>query len=315
VGQSMDSSPFGSPPPRQMPLRITGRWRPPAELPGGAGGGSARPPWRLRSRWPVFVAVLLTLAVAALAFFFSTRPQGAVANNVAMDLTAGAGACTTAAKCTFTAGTKFNVQIDAPVGGIPSTGYSGFQAVLQYSSSFTLNQSPATGKGSACNPPFIENRSVLGSYSVSCKTSFFNPILVTYTGPLVNIPFVCVGGSGTITLIGGQPAGNAYSGYYYYLTLIPLKQSETLTINCNAATPTSTRTFTPTATRTFTPTRTSTSTPTSTNTPTRTSTGTPTSTNTPTRTSTGTPTTTPTRTRTPTGTPESSTTLTRTTKG
>jgi hypothetical protein len=256
------------------------------------------------------IAVVLALSVAATAVILSFhRPQSASANSVTMDIRSGT--CTPQAKCTVTTGDKFTVEISAPTGGIPSGGYSGYQIVLQYSAAFNLNPSPPVSKWQGCaSNAFATQTPSPGVYIIICKDSLNNPFFVDYTGPLLNVQFVCKQSSGTITLVGGS-SGSQVSFYYQpnsngQPNHVFLKSSQTLTINCVPPTPTPTQTFTPTSTftptQTFTPTSTATNTPTATATftPTSTATSTPTATRTSTATSTRTPTRTPTVTQTPT---------------
>ncbi len=240
---------------RTTPQGRGARCAPPILPPGYSGGLPPR-----RGRWLAFGAALVTLVVLGFVVFFDSQPRHASADPVIqLDISATGGvndpACTPDAKCTFTSGSKINLLIKAPIGKIPPFGYTGYEAVIDFSGAVNLNQS-------AINPPFskwadchVLTQDLTGlvltppRYRVSCKTGIFPPTVVTYTGPLVNVSFQCKTGQGTIRLVGGAPNSRYISadtqhpnGFNWWVAA-----DETLTINCNAATNTPTRTFTPTS--------------------------------------------------------------------
>ena len=280
----------------------------------------------------MLVAAIAAIAAVTIVVFWYNAPAPASASDAAMalqvftDKSATVLACDVGQvnrKCEIQAGTVFDVRVLAS--SPPSSGYTAYQVVMQYSSTtFTLQQqgSPQNTLDESKLPCILgsETKSSPGFYRIDCKIGS----TTTHSGPLTNIQFLCdpLGGSGKIDLIGGVgPEVSAYISPSIFGSIVFLKSedkdgkqvADSVVINCTdppTPTPTATPTNTATNTPTNTPTPTSTNTPT--NTPTDTPTATSTSTSTSTATSTPTATVTSTSTETLTSTPTSTATITNT---
>jgi hypothetical protein len=106
-------------------------------------------------------------------------------------------------------------SVDVKTGPAPSTGFRGFQLVVQYTGSITFD--PQAGLGESrwpkCETGFeslaTPTASSPGVYTLGCKAT---PPLRTYKGVLANLHFLCKGsGTGQVLIVGG--AGSNVSFY------------------------------------------------------------------------------------------------------
>jgi hypothetical protein len=102
-------------------------------------------------------------------------------------------------------------SVDVKTGPAPARGFQGYQIVLQYSGSLTLEQQAglAENRWAACGSNGFESKtaptaSQPGRYTIGCKAG---PPPRTYKGVLANIHFICKGsGTGQIDIVGGAGA-------------------------------------------------------------------------------------------------------------
>jgi hypothetical protein len=107
-------------------------------------------------------------------------------------------------KCTLPAAGTFVVEVVA--NQPPLSGYTAYNAVVQYSGDPTLQQSPGLSENKAPNCGLGSESKQPGVYSINCKVGQTN-----HTGPLANAQFMC-GAQRTIQidLVGGTTAQSSY---------------------------------------------------------------------------------------------------------
>ncbi len=174
-------------------------------------------------RVTLLVAMVVAIAAAAVAIFASGEHQPAEADGTGASMALRVSADTAKSQLVCDTGSVHRTceiigenpfSIDVLADTQPTTGFTAYQAVVQFSSLLSLQQQIGTSENvwPACNPSFAsEDKSVPNRYRIQCGSGTTGNIL--YTGPLVNLHFTCPaqGGSAQVDLIGG--AGTAVSKY------------------------------------------------------------------------------------------------------